>query len=141
MVGVQAQLRAAIRANTVPLVLIACVLMADSAPAQQPSLAGLVAPRLLVVSPCGAKAGATVEVILSGQGFDEPESLLFSQTGIKAELLTAAPLPVPQDKNNKNRKGRRRPPIPQVRITVPLPNTGWRTRAPLGNGSSSYPSA
>src|SRR5262249_4399848 len=84
---------------------------------------GLVAPRLLVVSPCGGKAGAKVEVTLSGQAFDQPESLLFSQAGIKAELLTAAPVPVPQDKNNRNNRRRRRQPVPQgaVKFKVTIP--------------------
>jgi hypothetical protein len=45
------------------------------------------APQLLTVFPPGAKAGETVEVTFTGNGFDGEEKLLFSEKGIKAELV------------------------------------------------------
>ncbi len=44
------------------------------------------APRLISVSPAGAKAGAVVELTLAGIDLDEPENLLFSIPGFKADL-------------------------------------------------------
>jgi hypothetical protein len=56
---------------------------------------GQTGPTLLTVFPPGAKAGETVEVTVSGTGFDGDEMLLFSTPGIKAErvgtVATAAP--------------------------------------------------
>lgn len=48
------------------------------------------APQLLTVFPAGAKAGDTVEVTLSGHGFDGGEKLLFSAKGFTAEPVGAA---------------------------------------------------
>lgn len=47
-------------------------------------------PQLLTVFPAGAKAGDTVEVTLSGHGFDGGEKLLFSAKGFTAEPVGAA---------------------------------------------------
>lgn len=46
-------------------------------------------PTLLTVFPPGTKAGATVEVTVSGSGFDGNEQLLFSSEGITAERVGA----------------------------------------------------
>ena len=56
------------------------------ASAQQPQ-PGLPLGRLDTILPCGAKAGTTVEVQLSGNDLDETQDLLFSHPGIKAELI------------------------------------------------------
>src|SRR5262245_61043773 len=50
---------------------------------------GLPAPRIYQVSPAGAKAGTTVEVVVAGPHLDEPEKLVFSHPGIKAELVSS----------------------------------------------------
>lgn len=44
-------------------------------------------PRVLILSPSGAKAGTTVEVQVSGQDIEAPQGLLFSRPDIKAEFL------------------------------------------------------
>jgi hypothetical protein len=57
---------------------------------------GQTGPQLLTVFPNGAKTGESVEVTLTGIGFDGDEKLLFSAKGFKAESLgvtTLAPDP------------------------------------------------
>ena len=44
-------------------------------------------PTLLTVFPPGAKAGETVELIVSGSDFDPSSQLLFSNPNVKAELV------------------------------------------------------
>lgn len=44
-------------------------------------------PRVLMLTPCGGKAGTTVEVQVSGQDIDAPQGLLFSRPEIKSEFL------------------------------------------------------
>src|SRR5262249_1463402 len=56
--------------------------------------AGQTGLQLLTVFPPGAKAGATVEVTVSGVGLDGDEKLLFSGKGFEAERAgTATPDP------------------------------------------------
>src|SRR5579871_6670755 len=68
-------------------------------------------PQLYVVMPTGGQAGSTVEVTVSGQGLEEAQSLLFSQPGIKAELLSPPPgaagtqKPDPKKVQGKQRQG------------------------------------
>ena len=50
-------------------------------------------PQVLTVFPPGAKAGATVEVTFSGNGFDGNEKLLFSAKGFTSERVGTAPPP------------------------------------------------
>lgn len=73
-------------------------------------------PRLSSLSPCGAKAGTTVEATLFGTFLDEPTALHFSDPRIKAELLPPPPPP---------RKGTAPPAPVRFKITVPA-------EAPLG---------
>jgi hypothetical protein len=54
------------------------------------ALAQPAGPQLLSVFPAGAKAGGTVEVTLSGHGFDGGEKLLFSAKGFTAEAVGPA---------------------------------------------------
>src|SRR5713226_4570368 len=65
------------------------VLVADSR--AQPQVTPMPHPRLLVVTPPGGKAGSTVEIVINGQEFEAPQSLLFSTPGIKAEPAVAPP--------------------------------------------------
>ncbi|HEV3079377.1 MAG TPA: PPC domain-containing protein [Gemmataceae bacterium] len=78
--------------------LLTCI-MAERALAQQPvPSSGLPAPRLFSLSPCGGKAGSSLEVTFTGQDIEAPEGLLFSQPGIKAEpIQPATPPPPPPD--------------------------------------------
>jgi hypothetical protein len=70
----------------VPLVaftgLLGIVISADAQ--QQPPIPQ---PRLSNLMPSGAKAGTTVEVTFAGVDAEEPEALIFSHPGIKAEAI------------------------------------------------------
>ena len=68
-----------------PIVLAA--LLARPVLAQQQPGPGLPNPLLRTIMPMGGKAGSTFQVTLTGQDFEDPQSLFFSQPGITAELL------------------------------------------------------
>src|SRR4051794_35817073 len=72
------------------LVVVGVGLAAGSVGAQQQTPPGLPSPRLLVVIPSGGRAGTTVEVTLTGQDLDNPQGLLFSHSGIRAERIEEA---------------------------------------------------
>jgi hypothetical protein len=73
------------------------LLSADAALAQKsPSLPTLPGPHLYRVMPIGGRSGSTLEVTLTGTDIEDPQGLLFSQPGIKAEPI-APPLPPPSD--------------------------------------------
>lgn len=62
----------------------------DAAPSvAQSSRQRLPNPRLFRLRPCGAQAGATVEVTIKGDDLDAPEALVFSHPGITARLKAA----------------------------------------------------
>jgi hypothetical protein len=67
----------------------------------QPPQSGLPLPRLFVVSPCGGKQGSTFEVTFAGQDVEDPQALLFSHAGIKAEPIIPPPPPAPKPDPNK----------------------------------------
>ena len=71
------------------------------------------APRLLILTPCGAKAGSTVEVTFTGTDVEEPQALLFSHAGIKAEPVVP-PGPPADPKKPKPPP----PPITKFKVTV-----------------------
>ena len=74
------------------LALGAALLAAAPAQAQQPLLdATYPQPRLVSVLPAGGKAGTVVEVACTGVDLEEPERLLFSNPGLKAELVPPPP--------------------------------------------------
>ncbi len=66
------------------------------------------APRLLTVSPPGGKLGTTVEVAVGGADLEEPEKLLFSHPGIKAEAVVPPEPPPP---------AAGKPPTPKTPVT------------------------
>jgi hypothetical protein len=72
-------------------------------------------PRLLSVSPPGAKAGTVVDVTFAGTDLDEPEKLLFSIPGFKADLV---PPPPPDPKAPKPQPNAPKPPA-VYKVTVP----------------------
>lgn len=74
-----------------------------SAPVEgQPQLGNqLPSPRLLTVSPCGAKAGSTVEISWTGSDLEEPQAFLFSHPGIKATPVIPPPPPPPKEDPKK----------------------------------------
>ena len=60
-------------------------------PAQaQRNPSGMPAPRLYQLSPAGAKAGTTVEVIVAGRHLEDAQKLVFSNPAIKAEFVAPA---------------------------------------------------
>ncbi|HZT81179.1 MAG TPA: hypothetical protein VFA26_13185 [Gemmataceae bacterium] len=87
------------------------------AAAGQPNLPGSAypQPRLTVLTPAGAKAGTTVEVVFAGTDVEEPESLRFSHPGIKGEPIIP-PTPPPDPK--KKGPNPPRPPITRFKVTV-----------------------
>src|SRR6187401_988627 len=54
--------------------------------------------RLQSLTPCGAKQGATVEVTFRGTDVEDPEAMIFSHPGIKAEAIVP-PAPKVDPKN------------------------------------------
>jgi hypothetical protein len=83
------------------LALLAALLPGE-APAQQQQGPGLPVPRLLILTPPGARAGDQVEVTLTGQDVEAPEGLLFDHAGFKAE---AVPVPPPDPKKPAQPRG------------------------------------
>jgi hypothetical protein len=82
-------------------------------------------PRLNTVTPCGGKVGTTVEVTFTGTDLDEPQALVFSTSGIKAEPVLPPPPPPPDPKKPKPPPAPK-PPITKFKVTI-------AADAPLGN--------
>ncbi|MBY0456406.1 MAG: hypothetical protein K2V38_03650, partial [Gemmataceae bacterium] len=91
------------------LAALAAVTLADAAVGQPPP--GLPSPRLSTVFPLGAKAGSEVEVAVTGFDLEEPEKLVFSHQGLKAEFIKP-PAEVPDPKD------------PKKTVPAPKPNPG-----------------
>jgi hypothetical protein len=68
-------------------------------------------PRLNTVSPHGGKVGTSFEVTFTGTDLDEPQSMVFSTPGIKAEAVLPPPPPPPDPKKPKP------PPMPKPQVT------------------------
>ena len=79
--------------------------------------------RLLTVFPPGGKVGSTVEVTVAGTDLDDPERLLFSHPGIKAEPIVP-PAPPPDPKKPPKQPPVKQP-ITRFKVTIPAD-------APLG---------
>ncbi len=75
-------------------------------------------PRLLTITPPGAKAGTTVEVTFTGTDVEEPKALLFSHAGFKAEPIIPPPPPPPDPKKPAPKKPAPKPAITKFRVTV-----------------------
>jgi hypothetical protein len=79
------------------LVILALLALRDGNVQAQPNLgSNLPAPRLMTITPPGGKIGSTVEVTFTGTDLEEPEKLLFSNPGIKAEPIVPPPPPPPK---------------------------------------------
>src|SRR5579871_4884448 len=65
--------------------------------AQPPAGSALPNPRLLTLTPPGGKVGTSVEVSFTGTDVEEPQALLFSHPGLKAEAIQPPP-PTPDPK-------------------------------------------
>lgn len=77
------------RAGLVGVGALACwLLLAPAASAQAPLPGSMLPnPRLFTLNPCGGRIGTTVEVTFTGTDLEEPETLIFSHPGIKAEPI------------------------------------------------------
>jgi hypothetical protein len=53
-------------------------------------------PRLFSVTPGGGKAGTTLEVGFAGTDLEEPQAMIFSHPGIKAEAIIPPEPPPPK---------------------------------------------
>jgi hypothetical protein len=72
-------------------------------------------PTLVTVFPLGVKAGETVEVVVTGTGFDGEEKLLFSNDKLKAELLPGSATPPPKNPQ----PGQRNATTAKFKVTAP----------------------
>lgn len=71
-----------------------CAALACAGTAAQAQSVGLPAPRLLTTVPMGGKAGAQVEIVVSGESLEDADELIFSDPRITAKRkLDAAGLP------------------------------------------------
>src|SRR5690348_8804311 len=96
------------------------LLFARPAHAQPRLGSNLPAPRLMTVMPPGGKIGSSVEVTFTGTDLEEPQELLFSHPGIKAEpLANPEPKPQPQPKPqppNRRRRGMGPPVVTRFKV-------------------------
>jgi hypothetical protein len=97
--------------------------------AQQPQAgSNLPNPRLFTVMPPGGKAGTTVEVTFTGTDLEDPQGLVFSHPGIKAEPVVppepAADSKKPADPKKPDtkpamKKGQPPPVVTKFKVTIP----------------------
>ncbi len=75
-------------------------------------------PQLFVLTPPGGKVGSSLEVTFAGQDLEEPQALIFSHPGIRAEPIKPPP-PPPVDPNKKPPAPPPPPaPITRFRVTI-----------------------
>lgn len=111
----------AVRRALVVLLAGAGLLLARPAWAQPQLGSNLPAPRLMTVMPPGGKIGSSVEVTFTGTDLEEPEQLLFSHPGIKAEPLPNPEPPAKPDPKQpmpKPKKGMGKPVISRFKVTL-----------------------
>ena len=105
-------------ARKVGVFLVALGLLCATRPAAaQMQGSNLPAPRLYTVFPSGAKAGATIDVTFGGLDVEEPDSVLFSHPGIKAEPVMA-PEPKPDPKKKPPKKPGPKRAVTHFKVTV-----------------------
>jgi hypothetical protein len=76
-------------------------------------------PRLNALTPCGAKAGSTLEVVFGGVDTEMPESLWFNHPGIKGTPIIPPPPPVdPKAKPDPKAKKAEPPPVTKFNVTI-----------------------
>jgi hypothetical protein len=100
--------------------LLASVCFVEPVTAQPPPPSGLPSPRLAAVTPPGGKVGSTFEITFTGTDIEEPQALLFSQPGIKAEPVIP-PVPAADPKKPGAKPGPR-PPVTHFKVAI-APNT------------------
>ncbi len=80
---------------------LAAILVGTVPAHAQRNPSGLPSPRLYTVFPAGGKAGSSFQITLAGLHLEEPERILFSNPGIKAE-----PLPQPARRSIPRQRSR-----------------------------------
>jgi hypothetical protein len=111
-----------IRRQTAILAMASLLWSVGIATAQKMPVAGLVNSQLLVVTPCGGKAGSTVEVTVTGQNLDDAQGLLFNIPGIKGERIGEPPPPAGDPKKPAAKKPmspNQPPAAPRFRVVIP----------------------
>jgi hypothetical protein len=103
------------------LVVVALAAFSGEAPAQVAVGSQLPSPRLFTITPAGAKAGSTIEMTFTGTDLDEPQALLFTHAGIKAEPIIPPlpPAPKPDPKSKKPAPPPPpRPPVTKFKVSI-----------------------
>lgn len=94
-------------------------LRAGNVLAQPKPGSNLPAPRLMTITPPGGKIGSSVEVTFTGTDLEEPEQLLFTHPGIKAEPLAAPqPPPAKPDPKKQPQPAKSKPVINRFKVTL-----------------------
>ncbi len=76
-------------------------------------------PRLNSLTPCGGKAGTTVEVTFAGTDTELPETLWFNHPGIKGTPIVPPPPPVdPKAKIDPKAKKAEPPPVTKFSVAI-----------------------
>src|SRR5581483_1229883 len=97
----------------------AIALLVAQVPAQQQPNPGnqLPSPKLLTISPAGAKGGTTLELTFTGTDLEDPQGLVFSHPSIRAEPIVP-PLPPPDPKLVGPPKPVPPPPVTKFKVMV-----------------------
>jgi hypothetical protein len=102
------------------LALLTASLLASPAHAQPtPPSSALPNPVLFTLTPPGGQAGSTVEVTFTGDHLEEPEALLFSHAGIKAEPIVPPAPPAPPADPKKPPMPAAKPAVTRFKVTIP----------------------
>jgi hypothetical protein len=94
----------------------------STAEAQPQAGSGLPNPRLFILTPPGGKVGSAVEVTFTGTDIEEPEQLIFSHPGLKAEPIMppeppADPKKKPDPKKPAPGKGKKQV-VTRFKVTI-----------------------
>ncbi len=101
------------------LALFPALLLTAAVVAQQQVTPGLPLPRIDQVTPPGAKAGSTVEVVITGTELEEAEGLRFSHPGIRAEMLPDPPPDPKKPPQPPPKRGQGQLMAHKFKVTVP----------------------
>jgi hypothetical protein len=95
----------------------------------QPNQPPIPQPRLMTIFPTGGKAGTTVEITFAGTDVEEPEAMLFSHPGLKAEPVIPPPPPTPPADPKKKPTA---PPMQPTKTPITKFKVTIAADAPLG---------
>jgi hypothetical protein len=96
---------------------VLCTGLASALAFSQPPNPGstLPSPRLYTVTPSGGQAGSVFELRFTGTDIEDPEAILFSVPGIKAEPIVPPPPPPPMP----NQPPPPKPSVTSFKVTIP----------------------